>query len=167
VLPPLTAISTAAALTFSHPVVRDPDGPGGWFLFHTSISTLGMASLGAAFGMAVLYLAQDHALKARSSLRWLQRLPSLQQCDQIGLQTLIVGFILLTLGIGTGIAMNAGLHRQFLSGGAKQVFPLLAWLLFLAVLVARTWLGYRGRRSAFLTIAGFLLALASVAGMTL
>ena len=50
---------------------------------------------------------------------------------------------------------------------SSRIFPLMAWMVFLAVLVARTWLGYRGRKSAYLTIAGFLLALASVAGMTL
>ena len=167
VLPPLAALVTTAAMAVSHPVGKDAHGAGGFFLFHTGISTLGMASLGAAFGMAVLYLAQDHALKSRRTPGLLKRLPSLEKCDHIGLQTLIVGFILLTLGIGTGIAINTGMQGELLSGGAKQIFPLLAWLVFLAVLVARTWLGWRGRNSALLTIAGFLLALASVAGMTL
>ena len=117
--------------------------------------------------MALLYLAQDHALKSRSTPGLLQRLPALEECDRVGLQALIVGFVMLTLGIGTGIAMNTGLHSEFLSGGAKQIFPLLAWAVFLVVLLARTWLGYRGRKSALLTIAGFLLGLASVAGMAL
>jgi len=167
VLPPLAALAVAGALAVSHPIVKDADGPGGWFLFHTSISTLGMAILGVAFGMSVLYLAQDHALKSRSTPGLLQRLPALEECDRIGLQALIVGFVLFTLGIGTGIVINAGRHSELFSGGAKQIFPLLAWVVFLIVLVARTWLGYRGRKSALLTIAGFLLGLATVAGMTL
>lgn len=167
VLPPLAALAVAGALAVSHPIVKDADGPGGWFLFHTGISTLGMAILGVAFGMSVLYLAQDHALKSRSTPGLLQRLPALEECDRIGLQALIVGFVLFTLGIGTGIVINAGRHSELFSGGAKQIFPLLAWVVFLIVLVARTWLGYRGRKSALLTIAGFLLGLATVAGMTL
>ncbi len=167
VLPPLAALAIGGALAISHPVVKNADGPGVGFLFHTSISTLGMAFLGVAFAMALLYLAQDHALKSRSTPGLLQRLPALEECDRIGLQALIVGFVLLTLGIGTGIAMNTGLHSEFLSGGAKQIFPLLAWAAFLVVLLARTWFGYRGRKSALLTIAGFLLGLATVVGMTL
>lgn len=167
VLPPLAALAVAGALAVSHPIVKDADGPGGWFLFHTGISTLGMAILGVAFGMSVLYLAQDHALKSRRTPGLLQRLPALEECDRIGLQALIVGFVLFTLGIGTGIVINAGRHSELFSGGAKQIFPLLAWVVFLIVLVARTWLGYRGRKSALLTIAGFLLGLATVAGMTL
>ncbi len=167
VLPPLAALAIVGALVVSHPIVKNADGPGVGFLFHTSIATLGMAFLGVAFGMAVLYLAQDHALKSRSTPGLLQRLPALEECDHIGLQALIVGFVLFTLGIGTGIVINTGRHSELLSGGAKQIFPLLAWVVFLIVLLARTWLGYRGRKSALLTITGFLLGLATVVGMTL
>jgi len=167
VLPPLAALAIVGALAVSQSEVKDVSGPGVGFLFHTSISTLGMAFLGVAFGMALLYLAQDHALKSRSTPGMLQRLPALEECDQVGFQALIVGFVMLTVGIGTGIVMNTDLHSKLLSGGAKQIFPLLAWGVFLIVLFSRTWLGYRGRKSAYLTIAGFLLGLATVVGMTL
>ena len=167
VLPPLAALACAAALAVSQTPVEQDASASGWFLFHTSIATLGMAILGVAFAMAVLYIAQDYALKSRRTPGLLQRLPPLEQCDRVGLEALIVGFVLLTVGIGTGIVLNAGRHSQLFSGGAKQVLPLIAWVVFLVVLLARTWMGYRGRRSALLTIAGFLLALAGVAGMTL
>ena len=167
VLPPLAALALAAAMAVSQQAAEDNDIPGGWFLFHTSISTLGMATLGVAFGMAVLYLAQDHALKSRSTPGLLQRLPALEECDHVGLQALIIGFVLLTVGIGTGVAMNTGRHEEFFSGGAKQIFPVLAWGVFLVVLIARTWLGYRGRKSAMLTIAGFVLGLLTVVGIAL
>jgi ABC-type uncharacterized transport system permease subunit len=167
VLPPISALSTAVALALYEPSVPEIVGPSIWFLFHTTISTLGVAILGVAFAMALLYLGQDFALKSHRAPALLHRLPSLQKCDRVGLESLIVGFILLTLGIGTGVILNSSRHSEFLSGGVKQVLPLLAWAVFFAVLLARTWLGYRGRKSAILTIAGFLLALASAAGMTL
>jgi len=166
-LPPLAALAIVGALAVSQPNMKKPDGVDVGFLFHTSIATLGMAFLGVAFAMALLYLAQDHALKSRRTPGLLQRLPPLVECDRLGHQALIVGFVMLTLGIGTGIAMNADRHHEYLSMGPKQILPLLAWAVFLAVLVARTWLGYRGRKSAVLTIAGFLLGLATVVGMTL
>jgi ABC-type uncharacterized transport system permease subunit len=43
----------------------------------------------------------------------------------------------------------------------------LAWLVFAGVLVARFRVGFRGRKSAYLTIAGVMLGLLTVAGMTL
>jgi ABC-type uncharacterized transport system permease subunit len=51
--------------------------------------------------------------------------------------------------------------------GPKQIFPVLAWLVFASILVCRPMLGFRGRKSAYLTIAGFALGLATMIGMTL
>jgi ABC-type uncharacterized transport system permease subunit len=44
---------------------------------------------------------------------------------------------------------------------------LLAWAVFAGLLLARGALGFRGRKSAYLTIAGFTLGLMTVVGMTL
>jgi len=101
------------------------------------------------------------------ALRLLERLPSLQKADQIGVRSLTAGFVLLTLGIGTGVIVNAEVYQRLLVMGPKQVFPVLAWLVFAAILVARPLLGFRGRKSAYLTIAGFALGLMTVLGMTL
>ena len=72
-----------------------------------------------------------------------------------------------TLGIGTGVIVNATAHARLWVPGAKQVFPILAWVLFAGVLVARSALGFRGRKSAYMTIAGFALGLMTMLGMTL
>jgi ABC-type uncharacterized transport system permease subunit len=170
VLPPLAMLATAIALASSGADYAEVVGSstvGSWFLFHTTISTLGMAILGVAFTMALLYLFQDRALKSRKVPGLLQRLPALDQCDQLGLQALIVGFTMLTLGIITGIIVNAADHGEWISGSAKQILPLVAWAVFAVVLLARTSMGIRGRRSAYLTIAGFVIGLASVLGMAL
>jgi ABC-type uncharacterized transport system permease subunit len=44
---------------------------------------------------------------------------------------------------------------------------LLAWIVFAVILASRTALGFRGRKSAYLTIAGFALGLLTILGMTL
>ena len=170
VLPPLAALATAAALGVagrSDAVASSSATQDGWFLFHTTLSTLGMAILGVAFTMALLYVSQERALKSRKVPGLLKRLPPLDQCDQVGLQALMVGFVLLTLGILTGIVVNASQHDAWIQTSAKQILPLIAWAIFALVLAARTSFGFRGRRSAYLTIVGFLLGFASVVGMAL
>jgi len=137
------------------------------FLFHTTVATLGMAILGVSFAMSVLYLFQDRALKTRKTLLLLDRLPSLERCDQIGFRSLVSGFVLLTVGIGTGLAINTEVYERLWVWGAKGMFPVLAWIVFAAILVARTALGFRGRKSAYLTITGFTLGVLTVIGMTL
>jgi ABC-type uncharacterized transport system permease subunit len=167
VLPPLAALSGFAALALRSPgTAPRPTGPRGVFLFHTTVSTLGMATLLVALVMSAIYLCKDRALKTRRALRLLERLPPLDRCDQVGFQALLVGFILLTLGISAGLVINAGLHHRVLVWELKQTLPLLAWLVLAAILGARLELGFRGRRSAYLTITGVALGLLTVVGMT-
>ena len=82
-------------------------------------------------------------------------------------QALVIGFLLLTLGIAAGVMVNVSVHERMWVPGVKQTTPLAAWLVFATALVARSRLGLRGRKSAYLTITGVILGLATVAGMTL
>lgn len=167
VLAPLAGIMTFAAMQLMRSATSATTAPDGWFLVHTTVSTLGMAILCVAFAMSVIYLIQDRALKSKQNLKLLERLPSLHRADQIGFRALALGFLLLTLGIGTGIVVNSEVRQRILVLEPKQVFPLLAWLVFAAGLVARSALGFRGRKSAYLTITGVALGLLTVIGMTL
>jgi ABC-type uncharacterized transport system permease subunit len=168
VLPPLAVIAAFASMQLMpQEAGRTSFPPDALFLAHTTVATVGMAILGVSFAMSVLYLVQDRALKTKKTLGLLQRLPSLKQCDQIGHRSLVVGFVLLTLGIATGIAINAAIHERIWVWGAKGTFPVLAWVVFALVLVTRTALGFRGRKSAYLTITGFALGILTVIGMTL
>jgi ABC-type uncharacterized transport system permease subunit len=168
VLPPLAALAAIAALPWLHEGGAAPVRERGpWFLFHTTVSTLGMATLSVAFAMSLIYLVQDRALKAKRTLSLLERMPSLERCDRIGFGALLVGFALLTLGIATGVVVNASFHERLWVAGPKQVLPLVAWIVFAGLLLARFKLGFRGRRSAWLTITGVTIGLLTAVGMTL
>ncbi len=166
VLPPIAAATGFGALALlGTSAARPVAPPRGWFLFHTTVSTLGMATLVVALAMSLLYLLQDRALKSHRALGFLERLPPLHRCDHIGFQALVLGFVLLSVGIGAGMIVNEELHDRFWTLGVKQTLPVLAWIVFATVLVARFRLGIRGRKSAYLTIAGVTLGLLSAAGM--
>jgi len=167
VLPPIAAAAASMGLTLlATSGSTQASRTGGWFLFHTTVSTLGMATLVVALAMSLLYLFLDRALKERRTLRMLDRLPPLDQCDHIGFQALAIGFTLLTVGIGTGVIVNSSLHDRLFVPGVKQTLPVLAWIVFAGVLGARLRLGFRGRKSAYLTIVGVVLGLAAAVGMT-
>ncbi len=169
ILPSVSVLSVVLAWNLQSAAGSRPASstPPGWLVFHTTISTLGIATLCLAFAMSLLYLAQDRALKRRKNWSLIERLPSLERCDQVGLQAMWIGFILLTLGIATGVVVNTSEHSRLLVPGAKQTIALLTWLVFAALLASRRWFGFRGRKSAYVTIVGFALGLATVLGMTL
>jgi ABC-type uncharacterized transport system permease subunit len=60
---------------------------------------------------------------------------------------------------------SAAIHDRIWLWGLKEIFPLLAWIVFAVILWARFAQGIRGRRSAILVIAGFALALLTFVGM--
>lgn len=169
-LPPIAALAALGALQLLDAERGTAAPPGthqGLFLFHTGISTVGMAVLCLALAMSLIYLIQDRALKHKQAGGLLDRLPSLQRCDRIGYASLWLGFVMLSLGIGTGVLVNAEIHQRLLSLGFKQTMPLLAWIIFATILVSRLVFGFRGRKSAYLTIAGVAVGLLTVAGMTM
>ena len=166
VLASLGALMVAAAIGVV-PGAAEPIqyGTRGLFIFHTTAATLGLATLGVAFTMSVIYLVQDHTLKAKQSFWMLERLPSLDTSDKIGYHAALLGFSLLTLGIVTGIGWNLTANHTLWTGSIKEIFPTIAWVLFAMLLFARVVWGYRGRSAAYLTIAGFALGLMTVIGI--
>src|SRR5262249_35772563 len=81
------------------------------------------------------------------------RLPPLQVLDELNRRLVIWGFIAISLTVISGaffIRSSAGL-----TWSPKEVATLAAWAMFGALLMARLWAGWRGRRVALLTMAGF------------
>jgi ABC-type uncharacterized transport system permease subunit len=166
VLPPVAALMVLSAYLFSAGASPDRALPTqGWFVFHTSIATAGVAALAVSFAMSVLFLVKERALKSKRSLRMLTMLPTLEALDRLGFHALLYGFPLLTLGIATGMVYSAAVNNRLWIWGPKEIFPVIAWAVFAGILWARFARGVRGRRSAILAIAGFAFALLAIVGM--
>ncbi len=169
VLPPMAFLLSAIGVVLpqKHVATEPVMASKGILLFHTSLSTLGMAAFFVAAAMSLVCVIQDRALKRKQASAWLQRLPSLHKADQAGLEALIWGFPLFTVGIVTGIALLAMEQENVKLATTKVLFPILAWTIFAVVLGARLAWGFRGRKAAFLTITGFVLGLLTVIGINL
>jgi len=166
VLPPISGLMVLAAYLFlAQAPQAQPLQAQGWFVFHTSIATAGVAALAVSFAMSLLFLVKERALKSKRSLRVLEMLPTLEALDRLGFQALLYGFPLLTLGIATGMVYSAEVHNRVWIWGPKEIFPVIAWAVFGGILWARFARGVRGRRSAILAIAGFAFALLTFVGM--
>jgi ABC-type uncharacterized transport system permease subunit len=74
-----------------------------------------------------------------------------------------IGFVLLSLTVLSGVVFSEQLFGRALRWDHKNVFALLSWLLFAALLAGRQWRGWRGKTALRFTLAGFAtLALAYV-----
>jgi ABC-type uncharacterized transport system permease subunit len=123
--------------------------------FHVAANLLGVALFTLAFATAVAYLVQERRLKQKKLEGIFQRLPALDALDRAEHRFLVAGFPLLTIGVLTGTLWA----REVEAGGAAEIaraaFGYLSWGLFGLVLLLRAAAGWRGRRAAYGTIAGF------------
>lgn len=160
----LGAFVAPVALTFvlGTRFVGTPDqGIGGWLLaFHVTVNVLGDAFFLLASAAAVLYLVEERRLKQKRAASLFGRLPALDALDRAEHLLLWTGFALLTLGIVSGTAWAHRIETGSPAEAARALFAYGSWVLFAAVLILRAALGWRGRRAAYGTIAGFLLTVA-------
>lgn len=137
----------------------DPSGRmrGAIVPFHVISNLLGIALFTLAFSSAALYLIQERLLKKKRIDGVFRRLPPLDVLDQAEHRFLLAGFPLLTIGIITGTLRRVDLAAP--GELFRFAFGYVTWIVIAAVLFLRAAAGWRGRRAAYGTIAGYGFAL--------
>jgi ABC-type uncharacterized transport system permease subunit len=123
---------------------------------HVGLVLAAFAGFTLAAALAGLYLWQERRLKRRAPGVLRFRAPSLAALDRLTARTIAVALPLLTVGIGIGFARLEAEGRGF---DAVVALALAAWVLYAALLAVRYELGWRGRRIAWLALAGFLVVI--------
>lgn len=143
-------------------------GQAAWlFPIHTTLLLFAYASFFVVFAASVMYLLQERELKLKTFSRIFHRLPSLTTVDDIGSTAVGVGWILLTLGIVTGMMWSATRDGLLWHNDPKEIFAVLTWLLYLVMIYYRYVAGRRGRRAAWMGVAGWGLVLCTFLGARL
>jgi ABC-type uncharacterized transport system permease subunit len=139
------------------PALRQPLLP-----LHISIALLGLAAFAVAAGVGVMYLLMERQVKGKHFGLLFSRLPSLEFLDTLNRRLVVWGFMALSITLATGAFFVAGSARGFSwMMDAKVIATVVAWGLFAGLAGARVFVGWRGRRVALLTMAGFALVLVS------
>ncbi len=159
------AVMSAAAFVPSVPVETTTIYKSIWLVIHVITTLIGDAGFALAFGTGILYLMQEHAIKAKKHGFFYKRLPSLEQLDTTGYACLVAGFALLTLGLATGFVYAKIVWGKFWSGDPKEIWSVITWLIYAALLHERLAVGWRGRRAAIMAIIGFIVLLFTFFGV--
>jgi cytochrome c-type biogenesis protein CcsB len=140
---------------------------GIWFYCHIVLIFAGDAMLELACGAGILYLLQEKGIKDRNPGFFFKRLPSLDFLDSVSHACITMGFFLLTLGLVTGFVYAKVLWGRFWSWDFKEFFSMGAWLVYAVLLHLRLYAGWRGRKSAVMTIVGFGIIVFTFLGVNL
>jgi ABC-type uncharacterized transport system permease subunit len=154
VVMPLAALLLAISYAAGGVAADGTTGYSTLFLvLHVGLLLAGFAGLTLAAALAVLYLWQERALKHRSSTLLRFRAPSLVTLEALTARTVAYSLPVVTLGMAAGFARLR--HGSQLD--PLIVLTVITWAVYGAFLVLRYSAGWRGRRAAYLTVAGFAL----------
>ncbi|EAQ95964.1 cytochrome C assembly family protein [Congregibacter litoralis] len=132
---------------------------------HIGSSVVAYSILTLAAIQAALLAAQDAQLKRRQMGGLLSVLPPLQLMESMLFELIWVGFIALTLSIGTGVVFMQDIFAQHLVH--KTVLSIAAWILFAVLLWGRYWLGWRSQTAVRLTVTGSTVLMLAFLGSKL
>ncbi len=149
------------------PVEKNSILKGLWLYSHIILVFTGDAALALACGTGILYLLQEKGIKTKNPGFFFKRLPSLDLLDSIGYACLTTGFALLTIGLIAGFIYAKTIWGRFWSWDPKEVFSVGTWILYAALLHLRIYSGWQGRKSAIMTIIGFLIIIFTFLGVNL
>jgi ABC-type uncharacterized transport system permease subunit len=152
---PLAAVLLALAHAGGGTTAHTSGGYSTAFLvLHVGFVLVAFAGFTVAAGLSGLYLWQERRLKRRDATILSVRVPGLARLDELSARTIAFALPALSLGIAVGIAR---LRDRGGSVDALMVVTLLTWVVYGSFLALRYGVGIRGRRAAYLVIAGFVL----------
>lgn len=137
------------------------------FPVHTTLLFFAYAAFFVVFLASVMYLVQERELKLKTFSAFFHRLPSLTTVNELATSSAAIGLTLLTVGIATGMIWASSRDGRLWHNDPKEIFAALTWLLYLLLILYRSTAGWRGRKAAWLGVAGFALVLLTFFGARL
>ncbi len=173
---PLAALCALLAALFPTAAsLANADNP--WLRLHLSIAlaAYGLITVAALHSVLMAFLDRhlhrpmEPITEDRKGLgnvidRVLDSMPPLLVQEQILFRLIWVGFVMLTLAVGSGSVISLSLTGQVLPFDHKTVFTLLSWLTFGVLLLGRHIRGWRGRVALRWTLTGFAFLLLAYTG---
>jgi ABC-type uncharacterized transport system permease subunit len=154
VLPPAVALFVLARIGGGTGVGGHSHYSNLFLVLHVGLVLAAFAGFTLAAALSALYLWQERRLKRRESTILRLRVPGLTRLDELSGRTIAVALPALTLGIAVGIARLRDRGGSF---DALMAVTVLTWTVYSGYLVLRHLAGWRGRRAAYLVLAGFVL----------
>ena len=129
-----------------------------WLVIHVSAAIICGGGFTFAAVTALLYLARDSYDRDTRAGRALapvaRRLPPAERLDSMTYRTIMFTFPLWTFAIVAGAIWAEAAWGRYWGWDPKETWSFIAWVVYAAYLHARSTVGWRGRRAAWLAVAG-------------
>jgi ABC-type transport system involved in cytochrome c biogenesis permease subunit len=136
-----------------------------WASIHLVFSFLALAIFAISFVLGIMFIIEEFQLKYKVLPKIFLKWPSLESLETVHARALSIGFVLLTGGIISGAAWAKSVTGFYFFEDARQLWSIIAWLIYALFLQSRFMAGWRGRRGVILSLLGFVVILFTFLGV--
>ncbi|MEW6528117.1 MAG: cytochrome c biogenesis protein CcsA [Spirochaetota bacterium] len=157
ILIPLAAIISIISLFFINSPRHMTIGHNSIMVIHIVLALLGEVLFFVAFASSVLYIIVSWQLQKKSSMKFINRFPSLSVLSKLTSFSLSRSLFFFTAGIIIGIIMLFQFYGNLSSGSPKEILMYAAWgIIFMLWLISR-WHITSNYYLSIMTIVSFLI----------
>lgn len=132
-----------------------------WLTVHVLTCFLGYAGFAIAFGISVMFILKKSVHKGKI----MSRLPENMILDELTQQTIMFGFLFLSLGIMTGAVWANSAWGSYWSWDPKETWSLITWFVYAIFLHLRYMREWHGTKLAVVSIIGFMAVMFTYFGV--
>ena len=136
-----------------------------WLIAHVIACFIGYGAFAVAFGVSLMYLMKQKSSDDTDSM--MGHLPDANVLDELNHQLVMFGFLFLSVGIITGAVWANSAWGRYWGWDPKETWSLITWFVYATLLHARLMRGWRGKRTAILSIGGFAAVMFTYFGVNL
>jgi cytochrome c-type biogenesis protein CcsB len=131
-----------------------------WLVIHVFVATLGTGFFAVGGGLSIAQLLQARReAGGLTRVPLLATLPSSEALENIAYRVIVVGFAFWTFTLIAGAIWAYHAWGRYWGWDTKEVWTFIIWVTFAGYIHARATRGWRGARSAWLAIIGFVAVL--------
>lgn len=138
---------------------------GGWLVLHVALATGAYVAFMLAAAWALMYIEKERELRQKTPRVFYYRLPALMDSDVWSRRLVVIGLVLLTLAMATGVLWSKMVLDTYWGWTSKETWSVVTWGIYAGYLCARR-LGVSGHRAAWLTILAFFLVVVNFFGLS-
>jgi ABC-type transport system involved in cytochrome c biogenesis permease subunit len=156
IFPLVFVMTMVASLSKPWTAIDGPALRSIWLISHIIFALLGYAALVVCAVAAIAYLFQERELKRKRPHGFYYRLPALGTLDDLVARSLGAGFVFITGGIIAGSIWGFLKHGTEWVSNPSIDMAFITWAFYLALVFFRVAAGWRGRKTAILSIAALV-----------
>ena len=149
-----------ALLLASDTPMKAKNPPNSWLELHAALSVVAYGAFALACVAGAMYIAQEKQLKSHNIHSIFYHLPPIRDLAVANTRLIIVGFLLLTVGLGAGFGLGSIFTHSMLTAWAVGV-----WVLYGFILAAEWRHRISPRRVAWLSVAAVNALLITLGGL--